>query len=72
MECYEHRLGVSIHHSLSDANERLKVLTGKDRYAVHSEFLDWLVMDTDSIVTTSMNQPITSIWGKEFSLQTRD
>ncbi len=49
MECYEHRLGLSIHHSVSHTNERLKVLTGKDRYAVQSEFLDWLVMDTDDL-----------------------
>ena len=51
MECYgyEARLGLSIHHTLKDANERMKHLKGKDKYAVQNEFLDWMVMDTDEI-----------------------
>ena len=51
MECYgyEARLGLSVHHSLKDANERMKHLKGKDKYAVQSEFLDWMVMDLSLI-----------------------
>ena len=44
---YERRLELSVHLALSDANERIKELDGKDRYAVQQEFLDWMVMDTD-------------------------
>ena len=43
------KIDLSVHISVSDMSERIKQLKGKDRTAVCSEFLEWLVLDEDDL-----------------------
>lgn len=46
----EIRVEMSAHHALEDATNRMRVLEGKDRYALQQEFLEWTACDdTDDI-----------------------
>ena len=46
----DRRLELSIHHALEDASLRMKKLTGKDKYALQQEFLEWTsVQDHDEL-----------------------
>tara|TARA_B100001057_G_C22696795_1_gene890041 strand:- start:48 stop:239 length:192 start_codon:yes stop_codon:yes gene_type:complete len=47
MDCFERKLDLSVHMATRDMTDRIKQVNGKDKYAICSEFLEWLVLDKE-------------------------
>tara|TARA_B100001094_G_C18154863_1_gene785822 strand:- start:180 stop:380 length:201 start_codon:yes stop_codon:yes gene_type:complete len=46
----DRRIEMSVHHALEHATRRMNTLSGRDRYALQHEYLEWMVAaDVDDL-----------------------